>query len=342
MIKKNKIIIDTDPGVDDTMAIYFALRSPQIDVIGLTTIFGNVDVDLATVNALRILEIAGRTDVPVVKGAHNPLTRPYSGPVPFVHGDDGQGNTYQDPPKSHIIDGTAAQYIVERIMGNPGEITLVPIGPLTNLALALHLEPRIADEVKEVILMGGNALCPGNATPAAEANIHNDPEAADLVFSAAWPVTMVGLDVTHQVNMNNNVLKSFGHTKDLLAEHISKIIGFYRDFSEMMNKINGIYVHDSSAIAFLLDRSLFETSKWPIKVDISDGVGRGKTWPSIGDTDQEGNSALLPWKGRPKVNVCIDVEGEQVINLLLAQVPKKTIKVDGKANLTIHKISRSK
>ena len=319
MIKKNKIIIDTDPGVDDTMAIFFALRSPHIDVLGLTTIFGNVDVDLATVNALRILEIAGRTDVPVVKGAHNPLTRSYSGPVPFVHGDNGQGNISLDLPKSHAEDETAAQYIVKQVMENPGEITLVPIGPLTNLALALRLEPRITDNVKEVILMGGNALCPGNATPAAEANIHNDPEAADLVFSAGWPVTMVGLDVTHQVNMRNEVLKSFGQINDPLAKHISKIIGFYRDFFETMNKINGIYVHDSSAIAFLLDRSLFKTSKWPIKVDISDGVGRGKTWPSIGDTDQEGNNALLPWKGRPKVNVCIGVEGEKVIKLLLAQ-----------------------
>ncbi len=323
MIKKNRIIIDTEPGVDDTMAIYFDLRSPQIDVVRWTTLICNVDVDLATVNALRILEIAERKYVPVVKGAHKPLTRPYSGPVPFVHGDDGQGNIYLDPPKSQAIDGTAAQYMVEQIMGNPGEITLVPIGPLTNLALALHLEPRIADKVKEVILMGGNALCPGNATPAAEANIHNDPEAADLVFSAEWPVTMVGLDVTHQVNMHNDVLKKLGQVNAPLAKHISKIIGFYRDFFETMNKINGIYVHDSSAIAFLLDRSLFETSKWSIKVDISDGVGRGKTWPSIGDTDQEGNNALLPWKGRPKVNVCIGVEGDQVINLLLAQSEDK-------------------
>jgi len=323
MNKKNKIIIDTDPGVDDTMAIYFALRSSEIDVIALTTIFGNVDVDLATINALRILEIADRTDIPVIKGSQNPLTRPYSGPVAFVHGDDGQGNINLDPPKSQAIDGTAAQYIVEQIMENPGEITLVPIGPLTNLALALRLEPQIAYKVKEVILMGGNALCPGNATPAAEANIHNDPEAADLVFSAAWPVSMVGLDVTHQVNMQNNVLENFGKSQDPLAKHISKIFGFYRDFFESVTKINGIYVHDSSAIAYLLDRGLFETSEWPIKVDVTDGPGRGKTWPSIGDTDQEGNIALLPWKDRPKVNVCTGVNGEEVIDLLFAQTDDK-------------------
>lgn len=319
MIKKNKIIIDTDPGVDDTMAIYFALRSSKIDVVGLTTIFGNVNVDLATINALRILEIAGCTYIPVVKGASDPLTRPFSGPVPFVHGDDGQGNTHPAPPKSHAEDGTAAQYIVDQIMGNPGEITLVPIGPLTNLALALRLEPQIVTHVKEVILMGGNALCPGNATPSAEANINNDPEAADLVFAASWPVTMVGLDVTHKVNMSNKVLRGFGDIDDPLAKHISEIIGFYRDFFESVNNIKGIYVHDSSAIAFLLDRSLFETSKWPVKVDTTDGPGRGKTWPAIGDTDNEEHPALLPWRGRPKVNVCTGVEGDKVIDLLLAQ-----------------------
>lgn len=319
MIKKNKIIIDTDPGVDDTMAIFFALRSSEIEVVGLTTIFGNVDVDLATVNALRILEIAGRTDVPVVKGSQNPMTRPYSGPVPFVHGDDGQGNINLDPPESQVMEGTAAQFIIDQIMGNPGEITLIPVGPLTNLALALRLEPEIAYKVKEVILMGGNALCPGNATPSAEANIHNDPEAADLVFSADWKVTMVGLDVTHHINMRNTVLEKFVKSQDPLAKHISLIYGFYRDFFESVNNIDGIFVHDSSALAYLLDKSLFETSQWPIKVDISDGVGRGKTWPSIGDTDQEGNEALLPWKGRPKVNVCTGVDGDKVIKLLFAQ-----------------------
>lgn len=321
MIKKSRIIIDTDPGVDDTMAIYFALRSPLIEVMGLTTVFGNVDVDLATINALRILEIAGCTDIPVVKGARNPLTRAYNGPVPFIHGDDGQGNTHPAPPKLRAENGTAAQYIVDQIMTHPGEITLIPIGPLTNLALALRLEPKIAANVCEVILMGGNALCPGNATPAAEANIYNDPEAADLVFGAEWPVTMVGLDVTEQVNMSNKILKDFGHTNDPLAKHISEIVVFYKDFCELVTDIKGIYVHDSSAIAFLLDRSLFKTSKWPVKVDTTDGPGRGKTWPAFGDTDNENRPALLPWRGRPKVNVCTGVESDRVIDLLLAQSP---------------------
>jgi uridine nucleosidase len=319
MNDKHKIIIDTDPGVDDTMAIYFALNSSQIELVGLTTIFGNVDVDMATVNALKILEIAGRTDIPVIKGAENPLTSLYSGPVPFVHGDDGQGNINLAPPETRALPGTGAQFIVDQIMNNPGEITLIPIGPLTNLALALRLEPEIIRNVKEVIFMGGNALCPGNATPAAEANIHNDPEAADLVLGADWPVSMVGLDVTHHVNMTNEILGEFTRLSNPLAAHISKIIGFYRDFFEKTNKIDGIYVHDSSAIAYFLDRKLFQTAEWPVKVDISEDIGRGKTWPAMGDTDLEDNEALLPWRGRPRVNVCIGVNGEAVIKLLLSQ-----------------------
>jgi uridine nucleosidase len=177
-----KVIIDTDPGVDDTMAIYFALKSPELELIGLTTIFGNVTTELATTNALRLMEIAGRTDIPVAKGSDDPIAVPYSGAVPFVHGDDGQGNVHLPPPTTQAVDQSAAQFIVEQIMSQPGEVTLIPVGPLTNIALALRLEPRIAQNVKEVVVMGGNALGPGNASPAAEANIRNDPEAADVVF----------------------------------------------------------------------------------------------------------------------------------------------------------------
>ncbi len=319
MSNKHKIIFDTDPGVDDTMAIYAALRSPQIEIVGFTTIFGNVDVDLATVNALRILEIAGRTDIPVVKGAKNPLAGTYSGPVPFVHGDNGQGNIALAPPVTTAKEGTAAQFIIDQVMKNSGEIVLVAVGPLTNLALALRLQPDIVDHVKEVILMGGNALCPGNATPAAEANIHNDPEAADLVFSAGWQVAMVGLDVTHKVHMSNDTLAKFGMIEDPLALHISKIIGFYRDFFESELGINGIFVHDSSAVAYLLDRSLFTTEAWPIKVDTSEGVSRGKTWPSMANPDKaRAGNALPEWQHRPKVNVCVGVQGEQVVELLMS------------------------
>ena len=308
------IIIDTDPGVDDAMAIFFALRHPAVDVIGLTTIFGNVTTEMATANALRLLDIAGRPDIPVAHGANDPLARPYSGPVPFVHGDDGQGNVHLQPSTRSAIDTAAAQFIVDQVMRRPGEITLVPVGPLTNIALALRLEPRIAECVREVVLMGGNALGPGNATPAAEANIHNDPEAADVVFGAHWPVTMVGLDVTHHVHMDDEHLARYGEIDHPMARHIAAIVPFYRDFYRDRVGIEGIYVHDSSAIAYVIAPELFTTERWPIRVDTTSGISRGKTWPAIGDTDEH---RLLAWHDRPLVNVCVGVDGPAVVQLEL-------------------------
>ncbi|MDX2159829.1 MAG: nucleoside hydrolase [bacterium] len=303
-----KIIIDTDPGIDDAMAIYFALKAPELDVIGLTTIFGNVHTSLATTNALRLLEIAGRTDIPVAKGADHPIASEYEGPVPFVHGGDGQGNLYLDPPTTSALAVPAAQWIVEQVMAHPGEITLVPVGPLTNIALALHLEPRIVQHVREVVLMGGNAIVPGNATPAAEANIHNDPEAADIVFGAAWNVTMIGLDVTHRVNMTREHIELYGSVGSPLTDHVMKMLPVYQGYFERAYGIDGIYVHDSSAVAYVIDPTLFRIEHWPIRVETM-GRSRGKTWPALGEV-------LLPdWKDRPKVGVAVDVDSERLIRL---------------------------
>ncbi len=303
-----KIIIDTDPGVDDTMAIFFALCSPELDLIGLTTIFGNVHTQLATKNALRLLEIAGRPDIPVAHGAENMLTGPFEGPVPFVHGSDGQGDIFLPDPAGNPIDITAAQFIVEQVKAAPGEVTLVPVGPLTNIALALRLEPRIADWVDEVVLMGGNALVPGNASPAAEANIRNDPEAADLVFGADWQVTMVGLDVTLRVHMTAEHIADYATHNNPMSQHITRVLPHYRRYFESNYDAKGIFVHDSSAIAYLLDPTLFTTRRWPLRVS-TQGLSRGKTWPATG-------GRILPaWENRPLVNVCVDVDGEAVVEL---------------------------
>ncbi len=304
-----KIIIDTDPGVDDTMAIFFALCSPELEVAGLTTIFGNVHTELATTNALRLLEIAGRTDIPVAAGAADALTGPFEGPVPFVHGADGQGDINLPEPAGTALDISAAQFIVEQLRAHPGEITLAPIGPLTNIALALRLEPRITEWVDEVVLMGGNALAPGNASPAGEANIRNDPEAADLVFGADWPVTMVGLDVTLRVQMTPADIAEYERHGNPMSDHILHILPHYRRYFEASYDSKGIFVHDSSAIAYILDPSLFTLRRWPIRVGVQ-GLGRGKTWPATG------GHILPPWEGRPAVNVCVDVEGERAVALM--------------------------
>lgn len=310
-----KIIIDTDPGVDDAMAIFFALHSPELEVIGLTTIFGNVDTALATTNALRLLEIAGRTDIPVAKGADDPIAVPFGGGVAFVHGDDGQGNVFLDVPGNTAIDQTAAAFIVEQIMRAPGEVTLVPIGPLTNIALALRLEPRIAQHVREVVIMGGSAFAPGNVSPGAEANIHNDPEAADVVFSARWQVTMVGLDVTHKVNMTSADLAEYAANSDPTAQHIARIVPHYQRFFERVNGIDGIFIHDSSAIAYLIDPTLFQTVERPLVVETARGISRGKTWAILGHEEIPST-----WSGRPNVRICTEVDGRRLVELELSRM----------------------
>jgi inosine-uridine nucleoside N-ribohydrolase len=313
-----KIIIDTDPGVDDAMAIFFALKSPELDVIGLTTIFGNVSTQLATTNALRLLDIAGRPDIPVAHGAEDALVVHYDGPHAYVHGEDGQGNVNLPPSPRQAVTQPAAQFIVEQIMQAPGEVTLVPIGPLTNIALALRLEPRIAQHVQEIVLMGGNALGLGNATPAAEANIYHDAEAAEVVFGASWPVTMVGLDVTHEVIMTPEQLATYGTINDPMCQHIARIVPHYQHFYDQAMGLGGkIFIHDSSTIAYLVEPALFKTEQWPVRVDTSNGVGRGKTWPSV----IERYADFVPgWKGRPKVTVCVGVDGAKSTALELSRM----------------------
>ncbi len=309
-----KIIIDTDPGIDDSMAIFFALSSPELDVIGLTTVFGNVHVNLAATNALRLLEIAGRTDIPVAKGAANSLVGDFDNPPAFIHGDDGQGNIHLPPPAGTPIAQSSAQFIVEQVMSAPGEGPLVPISPLTNIALALRLEPRIAQNVKQIVLMGGNALVPGNSTPAAEANIKDDPEAADVVFGAGWPVTMVGLDVTTKASMTDQQLQSYARSSSPMAQHIARITPFYMEFSKRVNGVGGLLVHDSTAIAYLLLPDAFTTKSWPIRVE-TQGMSRGKTWPLV-----RPNHRAIYWHNRPNINVCVDIDSARTIALELSRV----------------------
>ncbi len=311
---RQRIIIDTDPGVDDAMAIFLALNSPEIELIGLTTTFGNGHTDLTTINALRLLEIAGRSDIPVAQGAPQPIASRFDEPGAMVHGDDAQGNLHLPPPATKAIQQSAAEFIVERVMNAPGEITLVPIGPLTNIALALQLEPRIVQAVREVVIMGGNALCPGNITPAAEANIYHDTEAADIVFGAGWPVTMVGLDVTHKTIMTADQLARFDNSSKPTTKHLSGIIPFYHNFTRVANKLDGIYLHDPTTVAYLVAPDAFQTEQWPIRVE-TESFSRGKTWPA-----GHINKWSLAWKDRPLVNVCVDIDGARISDLILERL----------------------
>jgi len=302
-----KIIFDTDPGVDDAMAILFGLHSPELDFIGITTVFGNTDTETTTQNALRLLELEGRSDIPVAKGA----AKPYVRPEPFYgrafHGVDGLGNTNMPAPHGKPINTPAAQFIVETIMSNPGEITLVPVGPLTNLALALRLEPKIVDYVKEVVIMGGAAFCPGNVTYVAEANISNDPHAANLVFSAGWNLTMVGLDVTTKAVQSNEMIESLTNAGTRTTDFIKKILPLYQDAHRQKDEdmAGAINTHDPSAIAFLIDPGLFVTRRVPVFVE-TQGKCAGATVPD----------PRRRWKESVDINVCVDVDAPRLLKLL--------------------------
>lgn len=312
-----KIIIDTDPGVDDAMAIFYALNSPEVEVVGLTTIYGNARTETTTYNALALLELAGRPDIPVARGADAPLTRPFHGPADFVHGDDGQGNAGIADPTTTAVDKDAAQFIIDTVMASPGEITLVPVGPLTNIALAMQREPRLTENVREIVLMGGNAFTYGNANPAAEANIHNDPEAADIVFGASCPITMAGLDVTEKIQMTLEDLGRIGEMGNPLADHLARILPFYLKFHAETDGLQGIHVHDSTAISYLIAPDAFAWVEQAIRVDTGDSFSRGKTVASRGHSGAEES-----WAGRTAVRILTGADSRRLVELELRRLSK--------------------
>lgn len=279
--RKSTILFDTDPGIDDAMALLFALRSPEIEVAGLTTVFGNSSVEATTRNALNLLDLAGRPDIPVAAGAGRPLINPPIETAEIVHGADGMGNigwTQVNNPAQRPLEMHAAQFIVETVMRRPGEITLVAVGPLTNLALALQLEPRIALHVREVVIMGGSVLAMGNVSPLAEANVHSDPHAAARVFGAGWPLTMAGLDVTQAVQMDSQYFARLAASGDPFGEFVARIVPFYQEFHRAWyGYTNGaVDTHDPSAIAYLIDPTLFTGQHWSL-VAPTDGPAAGAT-----------------------------------------------------------------
>lgn len=306
-----KIIIDTDPGIDDTMAIYLALNSNLLDVIGITTVYGNTSNTQGTENALRILEIAKREDIPVHTGASKPLKTEYLGKGEIVHGKDGQGNSNLRFPQKKVSNLTAIEFLKNKINEYPGEVTLVPIGPLTNIAQLLIENPTIDQKISEIVLMGGNALSQGNASPAAEANIRNDPEAANVVFNSNTLITMVGLDVTNEVFMDNSTITEITTSGSKETDHLKIILPHYVDFLSKFYNKKGMPIHDSSAIAYLINKNLFKTINYPIVVE-TEGISRGKTWMGTSKTEDVND----PWSNRVNVNICIEVDSEKVIELI--------------------------
>ena len=310
-----KIIIDTDPGIDDAMAIVYALASPELDVIGLTTVFGNAHVETCTNNALRILEIAGRPDIPVAQGAGRPLASVYRGPAAHVHGVNGLADVPLPDATGSALALDAAHFIIEQVLAAPGEITLVPVGPLTNIALAMLLRPDLPQHLAGMVIMGGAAFVPGNSSPAAEANIMNDPEAADIVFGADCPIVMCGLDVTEATIMSSAQIDSLGASDTARAQMAAAILPYYRDFHVSHGGPDGIHVHDSTCISYLLAPQHYKAVQHPVRVDTGSSVSRGKTLAATRRLRPDS-----PWLGRRDVTILTEVDSAAVVALELERL----------------------
>lgn len=276
-----KVIYDTDPGVDDAMALYFALAHPGIEMVGITTTFGNVSVEQAATNALYLTAIAGR-EIPITQGVATPWVKSGEAPPDFIHGADGLGNLPARVATSNQLDPrSSAQFIVDMARAHPGEITLVAVGPLGNLSLALMLEPNLPALLLEVIIMGGTVAEPGNVSPVAEANIWNDPHAADRVFSTTWKLTMVGLDVTHRVVTELALFKKIAeHHRHVATDTLHHAVAFYSTFYSGLHKHlalkPGCFAHDLLAFIYLVSPGLFTLERGCVRV-VTEGIAQGQT-----------------------------------------------------------------
>ena len=302
-----RVILDTDPGVDDAMALFFLLRSHELELEAVTTVFGNVDVEQTTRNALILLDIAGRPDIPVARGAGRPLMphrqRQLGGAV--VHGDNGLGGAALPRPSRSAGTQRAAELIVERVMAAPGEVTLIAVGPLTNVALATCLEPRIVEHVRELIVMGGAATVPGNVTPLAEANFHNDPEAAAIVVAAGYRFVLVGLDVTLEANIRPEQVDALKVRGGEVGAFIHAIAAHYGGHYARLRGRAEFPMHDAAAVLYAIDPSYFRTERWYLEIETTSPRASGMVM-----TDRPG------WWGEPpNAEVCVGIDADRFLTL---------------------------
>ena len=271
-----KIILDCDPGHDDAVAILLALGNPEIELLGVTTVGGNQSLEKVTYNARAVLEKAHATDVAVYAGCDRPIVRPQE-VAASIHGESGLDGVELPVPTRPLEQKHAVNYIVETIMASePGTITLVPTGPLTNIAMAVRMEPRIVERVKEVVLMGGGYHV-GNWSPVAEFNIIIDPEAAHIVFNAGWPVVMVGLDLTHQALATPEVVAAIEAVGTKPAKFVMELMEFFTKTYKDAQGFDYPPVHDPCAVAYVIDPTVMTTQKVPVDIELTGTLTLGMT-----------------------------------------------------------------
>lgn len=321
-----KVIIDTDPGTDDAIAILLALNSPELDVQALTVVPGNVPLRQGVENALQLVSLAGRCDIPVAAGARRPLAQMLT-TAEFWHGQNGLANIELPAPKCHSDSRFAPDLIIDLVHEQPNQITLVPVGPLTNIALAVLKDPSIVPLVKEVVLMGGS-ISGGNVTAAAEFNIYNDPEAAQIVFTAGWPVTMVGLDVGNKTLFRRLDLAGLARTHGPQNDFAASVLNYLIELSETFG-FNGTPMYDPLAIGVVIDPTLVTTQPMRVDVETRGELTRGETVANrhnlIERSTRHGNHYVIEEIANvePNTKVCLEVEARRFIRLLIERLRSK-------------------
>ena len=325
-VTPRRVIIDTDPGTDDAMAIILALNSPEFKVEALTVVPGNVDAQQGLENALKIVSLAGRCDVAVAGGAQHPLNQKLI-TAQFWHGKNGLANVELPPSKCKADPRFGPDLIIETIHKYPHEITLIPVGPLTNIALAVSKDPSIAALVENIVIMGGS-ITGGNVNGAAEANIYNDPEAAQIVFNAGWMVTMVGSDVGERTLITRKYLAELQSSHGPQSDFIAKIADFYLNRSEKSG-YSGAAMYDPLAVGIALDPTLGTFKEMHVDVETKGEFTRGETVANrMGSNENnvlhgdhyeiEGVTYL-----KPNARVCLASDADRFLQLFVSRLKGK-------------------
>ncbi len=289
-----KIIIDTDPGQDDAVAILLALASEELEVLGITAVAGNVPLALTQVNCRKVCELAGRPEVKVFAGCVRPLKGKLV-TAEYVHGKTGLDGPNLPKPNMPLQDGHGVDFIIETLRTEPrGSVTLCPLGPLTNIATALQQAPDIADRIAQIVLMGGAYFEVGNTTPAAEFNIYVDPEAADIVLKSGIDVVMMPLDVTHKALTTRNRIDKFRALNSAVGTAVAELTDFFERFDMEKYGSEGAPLHDPCVIAYLLKPDLFTGRRINVEIELDSALTRGMTvadWWGV--TDRTPNATFI-------------------------------------------------
>ncbi|HEV2178240.1 MAG TPA: nucleoside hydrolase [Terriglobia bacterium] len=321
-----RVIIDTDPGVDDAFALLFAMRSPELKIEAITPVAGNVPLSLTLPNALRMVEIAGRTDIPVARGASAPLMRKLV-TATYAHGENGLAGVVFPEPTTKPVEQSAAELIYQVASRHPGEVSIIAIGPLTNVATALRAYPPLEKMIAEIVLMGGS-LSGGNVTPAAEFNLYVDPEAASIVFGSGIPLTMVGLDVTRKAILTEAHVKTLEGGSNAVSRAAARIGRAILEQARRAGWTSGPAMHDPLAVATFLDKSVVQLENYFVAVETAGQFTSGETVGyrraplrgSAPPSNASESSAVFSETFMPNANVAVDLSVQRFFGSFISRL----------------------